>query len=70
MSKKRVVVMLDVAAWVMVEDKFLKIGYINRGSDSFKIDQHEFLFVGNSIDSINRITDFLKVDQPENKPGV
>ena len=70
MSKKQIVIMLDVVAWVTVEDKFLKIGYTNRGSDSFTIDQHEFMFVGISTDSVDRITDFLGVDQPENKPGV
>lgn len=63
MSKKQIVIMLDVVAWVTVEDKFLKIGYTNRGSDSFTIDQHEFMFVGSSSDSVDRITDFLEVDR-------
>jgi len=70
MANKRIAVMLDAPAWVMVEDGFLKIGYTHRGSDSFKIDQHEFMFVGSSTDSIDRITDFLGVDQLENKSGV
>lgn len=68
MSKKRIVIMLDAPAWVMAEDGFLKIGYTNRGSDSFKIDQYEFMFVERvkmfgSIDSMSVIRSFLGVDQ-------